>query len=289
MVLDIAAPRTSVDGKDPWSVIKSSLISLDMNHYLLSVNVTPDKRNIMIEREKYLLAVIRASLNALFRDTPSTFNTAKSLGCILPQKSEAGGSGVPEKSFSLATLTMYFPSKRPAEDDSHPTGKEPLGERQTILPAVTVPVIPTKKKAISDTELSEVPEGDGRGIVTLTRVEEQRTSSSKSSKPDSVIVEDDSEKPRNRRRTKVTFSMEQMGRGNISSGDKGEKFRRFLSKISPEDNASAESELNKHFSKADFLSMRVMGQFNKGFIIARLNDDLFIGKKRVVILIFLGR
>ena len=56
-------------------------------------------------------------------------------------------------------------------------------------------------------------ERDGCGIVTLTRVEEQRTSSSKSSKPDSVIVEDDSEKPRNRRRTKVTFSMEQMGRG----------------------------------------------------------------------------
>jgi DNA mismatch repair protein PMS2 len=38
----------------------------------------------------------------------------------------------------------------------------------------------------------------------------------------------------------------------------------------------AESELDRCISKEDFVRMNVCGQFNKGFIIARLDDDLFI-------------
>lgn len=38
----------------------------------------------------------------------------------------------------------------------------------------------------------------------------------------------------------------------------------------------AESELDRFIKKEDFLDMSVLGQFNKGFIIAQLNKDLFI-------------
>jgi hypothetical protein len=38
----------------------------------------------------------------------------------------------------------------------------------------------------------------------------------------------------------------------------------------------AESELERVFRKADFARMEVCGQFNLGFIIARLGRDLFI-------------
>jgi len=38
----------------------------------------------------------------------------------------------------------------------------------------------------------------------------------------------------------------------------------------------AESDLDKGITKEDFLKMNVCGQFNKGFIIARLENDLFI-------------
>ena len=236
----------------------------------------------MIEREKYLLAVIRSSINALFRETPSTFNTAKNLGRILPPKSEAEN----ENSFSIATLKRFFPPKRSRDDDSHRGEKESRGERESFLPVPVVPVASIKKQALSDAVTKELTENVGNDHITLTRVDEQQTSRPKSSKPDSVIVEDNSEKPKNRRRTTVTFSIEQIGRGNTSNGEKGEKFRRFLSKIAPEDNASAESELKKHFSKADFLSMRVVGQFNKGFIIAHLQEDLFIGEKKRVLTVF---
>lgn len=40
--------------------------------------------------------------------------------------------------------------------------------------------------------------------------------------------------------------------------------------------AQAEAELDRVFDKQDFRRMRVIGQFNRGFIIARLGKDLFI-------------
>jgi len=50
----------------------------------------------------------------------------------------------------------------------------------------------------------------------------------------------------------------------------------FYAKISPTDNKSAETELSKHVSKETFLKMKILGQFNLGFIIAKYNSELFI-------------
>lgn len=40
--------------------------------------------------------------------------------------------------------------------------------------------------------------------------------------------------------------------------------------------ARADAELERIFDKASFRELRILGQFNLGFIIARLGDDLFI-------------
>ena len=50
----------------------------------------------------------------------------------------------------------------------------------------------------------------------------------------------------------------------------------FRAKIAPESNSSAEKELTKNISKDMFKGMEVLGQFNLGFIIAKLDNDLFI-------------
>ena len=50
----------------------------------------------------------------------------------------------------------------------------------------------------------------------------------------------------------------------------------FRAKITPEANSNAEAELRRGVSKSDFASMEVIGQFNLGFIIAKLCNDLFI-------------
>ncbi|KAM8962169.1 mismatch repair endonuclease PMS2 [Pelodytes ibericus] len=55
-----------------------------------------------------------------------------------------------------------------------------------------------------------------------------------------------------------------------------DKFRRFRAKINPGENQTAEDELRKEISKEMFEKMEIIGQFNLGFIIAKLDSDLFI-------------
>uniref|UniRef100_A0A336KPN0 CSON013712 protein n=1 Tax=Culicoides sonorensis TaxID=179676 RepID=A0A336KPN0_CULSO len=58
--------------------------------------------------------------------------------------------------------------------------------------------------------------------------------------------------------------------------NKEESCDKFKSKINPQMNESAEMELSREITKDMFLKMEIIGQFNLGFIIVKLNDDLFI-------------
>lgn len=51
---------------------------------------------------------------------------------------------------------------------------------------------------------------------------------------------------------------------------------KFKTKIDPKQNQSAENELKTEISKKDFVRMEIIGQFNLGFIIVKLDEDLFI-------------
>ncbi|GLD57583.1 mismatch repair endonuclease PMS2 isoform X2 [Lates japonicus] len=53
-------------------------------------------------------------------------------------------------------------------------------------------------------------------------------------------------------------------------------YRRFRAKINPGENQSAEEELKKEISKDMFKEMEIIGQFNLGFIITKLNSDIFM-------------
>lgn len=47
-------------------------LNVDMEHSLVDVNVTPDKRQIFLEQEKLLLAALKSSLLEAFKNCPST-------------------------------------------------------------------------------------------------------------------------------------------------------------------------------------------------------------------------
>ncbi|KAL0983918.1 hypothetical protein UPYG_G00134750 [Umbra pygmaea] len=53
-------------------------------------------------------------------------------------------------------------------------------------------------------------------------------------------------------------------------------YRRFRAKISPGENQTAEDELKKEIRKDSFKEMEIIGQFNLGFIITKLNSDIFM-------------
>ncbi|XP_037362987.1 mismatch repair endonuclease PMS2 isoform X2 [Talpa occidentalis] len=55
-----------------------------------------------------------------------------------------------------------------------------------------------------------------------------------------------------------------------------QNYRKFRAKICPGENQAAEDELRKEISKTRFAEMEIIGQFNLGFIITKLNADLFI-------------
>ncbi|KJE93263.1 hypothetical protein CAOG_004075 [Capsaspora owczarzaki ATCC 30864] len=52
--------------------------------------------------------------------------------------------------------------------------------------------------------------------------------------------------------------------------------RKFRTKISPQSEQAAVAELARSIFKTDFAKMKVLGQFNRGFIIAKLDKDLFL-------------
>ncbi|XP_061191290.1 mismatch repair endonuclease PMS2-like isoform X2 [Saccostrea echinata] len=83
-----------------------------------------------------------------------------------------------------------------------------------------------------------------------------------------------------RRETSVPFSFlklkEKLKRTSKEKTTDNESCRRFRAVISPNENQSAEEELQREISKSMFREMEILGQFNLGFIIVKLNNDLFI-------------
>ena len=84
---------------------------------------------------------------------------------------------------------------------------------------------------------------------------------------------------RSRKEKKVDFCLEKLKR--IVKKPNKEMIREaearlFRAKIAPDSNSSAENELRKNICKEAFERMEILGQFNLGFIITKLDNDLFI-------------
>ncbi|CAH7272521.1 Pms2 [Phodopus roborovskii] len=58
--------------------------------------------------------------------------------------------------------------------------------------------------------------------------------------------------------------------------DSEQSYRKFRARICPGENQAAEDELRKEISKSMFAEMEILGQFNLGFIITKLKEDLFL-------------
>ncbi|XP_037082380.1 mismatch repair endonuclease PMS2-like [Pollicipes pollicipes] len=85
-----------------------------------------------------------------------------------------------------------------------------------------------------------------------------------------------------RKRTRLAFSMDELRRQVATletpcseAGDAGREWR-FRATIQPSENSAAEQELKLQIKKEDFLEMEVLGQFNLGFLVTRLGEDLFL-------------
>ncbi|XP_035528341.1 mismatch repair endonuclease PMS2 isoform X2 [Morone saxatilis] len=86
-----------------------------------------------------------------------------------------------------------------------------------------------------------------------------------------------------RRTVPLQFSLQELA-GKVKrledqrkqKADDNLRYRRFRAKINPGENQSAEEELKKEINKDMFKQMEIIGQFNLGFIITKLNSDIFM-------------
>ncbi|CAH1638797.1 unnamed protein product [Spodoptera littoralis] len=102
----------------------------------------------------------------------------------------------------------------------------------------------------------------------------------KSPKKQKVVTDQEDLGKNNRRTVTLKTSLEHVKiLANMYAEIKNEstpKRIKFKSEINPVFNKKCEEELSKEISKESFKSMKIIGQFNLGFIITRLEDDLFI-------------
>lgn len=83
----------------------------------------------------------------------------------------------------------------------------------------------------------------------------------------------------NRKNITVKFDWQKLGtieKNRERSEQTSNNARSFRATIAPENNQSAEEELGRHITKEMFGEMEIIGQFNQGFIISKLKNDLFI-------------
>ncbi|XP_057367591.1 mismatch repair endonuclease PMS2-like [Daphnia carinata] len=291
----------------------------------LDINVTPDKRQLMVVNEKILLAMVKASLYELYCEVPCTFTLQNS---SLSNKSFSPSveSGSPSHRLRSSLAAFAASGWKPSPSSSSPGEKRKCSSptlKQKRLDEFTAHSIsPLLKKTKVDVAIPESKTTSYtavEGTLTFTNVKLlTKGNTSEIMEPDEVndesileseknediqiiettsaevkvietleelecVLEDvltSSADPKVFSRPKITipFDLKLLAEKKHPLPDLPNKTtdKRFLARIGPDDAAFAEAELSRQISQSDFEKMEVIGQFNLGFIIAKLNSDLFI-------------
>ncbi|XP_054285964.1 mismatch repair endonuclease PMS2-like [Macrosteles quadrilineatus] len=195
-----------------------------------------------------------------------------------------------ETSCKIEVLSKSFESRTNSQSSNLSQISDPGSNvEETCMDKSNVPDIESGVSSQSSSELTtssvtveSISKSPDAGIdndvifSSLENVCDERTDSK------SVIVEFDSQigSGDHRRSVEVDVSIgkisEYFRQACATENAAEEKQVRFRAVIDPSKNKQAEQELSREISKGMFAKMDVIGQFNLGFIIARLGSDLFI-------------
>lgn len=320
------------------------MLDVSLKREFVDVNVTPNKRMILIHQEKVLFALLKSALKSMFENSATFYNmqspsvqdtifksvkspvpeyenypmvteetrsallstdTASPLErfrCRFDKSSKSDLKATPEQQ----TMTKFFTftEKKRKLDVSNQDGT-PL-KRTFISPPSPDPdssnlntsFIPTTSESLNNLNIvtkEEIVSETRTGDVLTTALPGTETdmacqTSSKQSddgnnNKELVTVYDHNSSNMLRKREVVTvnFDLDKLRKKMCKyiqrkqcSSDKVQEISCFRAKISPNENRAAENELSKQVSKDMFSKMEIIGQFNLGFIITKLEEDLFI-------------
>uniref|UniRef100_A0A3P8RK93 Mismatch repair endonuclease PMS2 n=1 Tax=Amphiprion percula TaxID=161767 RepID=A0A3P8RK93_AMPPE len=291
----------------------------------VDVNVTPDKRQIFLQEEKLLLAILKTSLISMYEAgvnkislnyTPLPKNTTvffkdsvKPSTCSpsmkspskpareLTKASPVGRSVLDgfrygsvscadtdsEKDSAVSSCDVGVTMTTPEEViDSSSVKNETFKEASEKSDTVPEDTDLETEAFISNQDTTVSPEAKRARKENPRFPAEQKSSTfSNSFEESSSIV--DAPVCLQRRTVPLQFSFQELA-GRMRRLREQQKqrageelqYRRFRAKINPGDNQSAEEELKKEISKDMFKEMEIIGQFNLGFIITKLNSDIFM-------------
>ncbi|ELT88556.1 hypothetical protein CAPTEDRAFT_218769 [Capitella teleta] len=245
------------------------LLNISLVNDAVDVNVTPDKRQVFIQHEKLLLATLKASLVKLFEQKSTSYS-------LNQPESSSLSSSAPEvellhyKDFLLINqnallrqhLLVVLLKRRVPINVPKVIEKETLIAQEGELPVQSESWTALKTKD-SIANNFQVPADPETLNITFTETDQK------------LKLKDP------RREISVPFDMNAL-KTTLQSHSAAEKASQlnpcstFRAKIDPTDNQSAEEELRREIKKESFCAMEILGQFNLGFVIARLNQDLFI-------------
>lgn len=278
-------------------------LEVSLKKDLVDVNITPDKRQVMVQQEKVLYAIIKSSLKVMFDEQATVFpeandqlsqtctlndsfkpsNKTNSLAMFrsryakdsddlpkikLVNKSNSDAMNQPKLQNFFQVSEHVEPKKRPLEsdDDSEEVSLQP----KRIHFALESPI-----KNLQEEDESEIETEEKSNEKKSNKTEDEKLIKN-------TVVETKYEKGEFLKpRVKVMFSLEKLKehfskKSKIKCDDLNESVISFRAKIASNENTAAEAELEKNVTKDMFRKMKVIGQFNLGFIIAMLKNDLFI-------------
>ncbi|XP_050301542.1 mismatch repair endonuclease PMS2 [Anthonomus grandis grandis] len=264
---------------------------------IVDVNITPDKRQVFLDQENLLLAAVKASLLESLKDFPSTMkvqnlNISTSSKGLKRHNTDSSLSDKPE-------LLQSFKKKSKSDVTimSEPTFLN--GEKFNVTrtkPKTTQQLLDIFRKASAKSDsgsnksdvMNDIKSSKDEAEKKLDELIEIACKLSKEDEPFIKEVKhvdvtldtpkEDLSQTRKEIPLKLNFrSLKQSFKSNLEADIESDSTKvKFRSNIAPETNKSAEDELNKHIKKEDFIKMEIIGQFNMGFIIAKLLNDLFI-------------
>uniref|UniRef100_A0A8C5E4B5 Mismatch repair endonuclease PMS2 n=1 Tax=Gouania willdenowi TaxID=441366 RepID=A0A8C5E4B5_GOUWI len=276
----------------------------------VDVNVTPDKRQIFLQKEKFLLAILKTSLINMYEAGVNKIslnctpvNNSSEEPIVIFSSTVHGFSQISREIFSRNfDLNAVTPTRSPVvktststsdvlsygktscidskQDDAESICDLTAGSPKLSPPYATVDASDVKNETLDKhRSLSPEVKRAKRETPYLPLEEKLKTLCDSVEKP----IKADAAVCIQRRAVPLQFSLPELS-GKLSKLREKQKqslgaklsYRRFRAKIEPGENPSAEEELKKEISKEMFKVMEIIGQFNLGFIITKFNSDIFM-------------
>ncbi|KAJ1360289.1 hypothetical protein KIN20_019220 [Parelaphostrongylus tenuis] len=276
------------------------VLYIELPPEMIDVNVTPDKRTVLFDHEKELLALIRSSVLATFHlslgsftsvEDRNTKDTKDNEHCDLSDAASSKSNKALPSNSSLFSFLRSDSAKTILSSSDIPPPKNALWDFQHAVTSVLKQESGSSRKSMSsDSERRKFSpslmrnlsrgfehsiEKDSAVIDRMERAIDQRDKST------GIQKEAQKEVPQTSTQ-KISFSMSLLKerlkslRNIKAKEEQASQELEFCAALVPDENKAAEEELNRALKKSDFREMSVIGQFNKGFIVTLLRNHLFL-------------